>query len=190
MDGVPLDQISLRTLRRAIAVVPQDTVLFNNSLAYNIGIGMPGSPQEEIEAAARLAHLDQLIAHLPEGYATRVGERGVKLSGGERQRVSIARAALKRPRIYVFDEATSSLDSRTEQEILQNLQEIASHCTTVVIAHRLSTVVHADQIIVLDAGRILERGTHEELLNANGRYRKLWDAQHAKPSATESVALN
>ena len=177
LDGVPVADISLSTLRRSIAVVPQDTVLFNDTLAHNIGFGRQGCTQDEIVAAAKLAHLHDFIMSLPEQYETRVGERGVKLSGGEKQRVSIARAAIKRPRIYVFDEATSSLDSNTERDILRNLRELSHGCTTLVIAHRLSTVVHADEIVVLEAGRVVERGTHSALLGADGRYAALWAAQ-------------
>jgi ATP-binding cassette subfamily B protein len=176
-DGIPTTQLSLSQLRRAIAVVPQDTILFNDTIAYNIGFGRFGATQEEIEQAARLAQLHDFILSLPEGYDTKVGERGVKLSGGERQRMSIARAALKRPSIYVFDEATSSLDSRTEQEILGNLKEISKESTTLIIAHRLSTVVHADEIIVLGNGTVLERGTHSQLLELDSAYAALWRAQ-------------
>ncbi len=177
LDGVAITDLSLPSLRQAIAVVPQDTVLFNDTIGYNIAFGKPGSTREEIERAAKLAHLHEFVERLPDGYDTLVGERGVKLSGGEKQRVSIARAALKEPRIYVFDEATSSLDSRTEREILGNLREISRVCTTLVIAHRLSTVVHADEIIVLDHGSIVERGTHASLLHRGGRYAALWQAQ-------------
>ncbi|MBS0418587.1 MAG: ABC transporter ATP-binding protein/permease [Proteobacteria bacterium] len=177
LDGVSIGDLPLAWLRQAIAVVPQDTVLFNDTIAYNIAFGKEGSSQAEVEHAARLAHLHEFILSLPEGYQTRVGERGVKLSGGEKQRVSIARAAIKRPRIYVFDEATSSLDSNTEREILKNLREISRFSTTVVIAHRLSTVVHADEIVVLDGGTIVERGTHSNLLRQHGRYAALWEAQ-------------
>jgi ATP-binding cassette subfamily B protein len=183
LDGSPLAGMALHELRAAIAVVPQDTVLFNDSIAYNIGFGRAGSTQEQIERAAKLAHLHDFVLSLPEGYDTRVGERGVRLSGGERQRVSIARAALRQPRIFVFDEATSSLDSRTEREILENLQEISRQCTTLIVAHRLSTVVHADEIIVIVDGRVAERGTHAELLHLNGRYRALWDAQQTRAGA-------
>lgn len=179
LDGIPTAELSLAGLRHAIAVVPQDTVLFNETIRYNIAFGRPGSSDEEIEHAARLAHLHDFVRRLPDGYDTPVGERGVKLSGGEKQRVSIARAALKRPRIYVFDEATSSLDSRTESEILGNLRELSREATTLVIAHRLSTVVHADEIIVLDDGAIVERGTHAELLRRAGRYAALWHAQQS-----------
>jgi ATP-binding cassette subfamily B protein len=177
LDGTPTGDLPLSTVRQAIAVVPQDTVLFNETIGYNIAFGKAGSTQAEVEQAARLAHLHDFIMSLPEGYDTKVGERGVKLSGGEKQRVSIARAAIKRPRIYVFDEATSSLDSNTEREILRNLREISRFSTTLVIAHRLSTVVHADEIVVLEGGTIVERGSHAALLRQNGRYASLWDAQ-------------
>jgi ABC-type transport system involved in Fe-S cluster assembly fused permease/ATPase subunit len=184
LDGVPISQWPLPVLRKAIAVVPQDTVLFNDSLGRNIAFGRAGSTAEEIACAARVAHLDQLIANLPEGYDTPVGERGLKLSGGEKQRVAIARAAIKRPRIFVFDEATSSLDSRTEREILENLVEVARGSTTIVIAHRLSTIVHADQIVVLQGGIVVEHGTHAELLAGGGAYAGLWKAQQG---GTESA---
>lgn len=187
LDGVPISQMALSEVRRAIAVVPQDTVLFNDSIGYNIAFGKHGCTQQEVEAAARIAHLHQFIMSLPDGYETQVGERGVKLSGGEKQRVSIARAALKHPRIYVFDEATSSLDSRTEQQILCNLRDISSMHTTLVIAHRLSTVVHADEIIVLDQGAIVERGTHSSLLEQNGRYAALWLAQQSAVGQLEKA---
>jgi len=177
LDGAPLSDLSLPKLRQSIAVVPQDTVLLNDTIGYNIAFGKAHSTPDEIEQAAKLAHLHDFVMSLPDGYDTKVGERGVKLSGGERQRVSIARAAIKRPRIYVFDEATSSLDSNTEREILRNLQEISRSSTTVVIAHRLSTVVHADEIVVLEAGLIVECGTHASLLQQNGRYAALWEAQ-------------
>ncbi len=177
LDGQSIGELPLAKLRQAIAVVPQDTVLFNDTIGYNIAFGKAGSTRAEVEHAARLAHLHDFITSLPDGYDTKVGERGVKLSGGEKQRVSIARAAIKRPRIYVFDEATSSLDSNTEREILRNLREISRFSTTVVIAHRLSTVIHADEIIVLEAGTIVERGSHPGLLRQNGRYAALWQAQ-------------
>lgn len=182
LDGIPISDLPLATLRQAIAVVPQDTVLFNDSIAYNIAFGRPGATPMEVEHAARLAHLHDFITTLRDGYETQVGERGVKLSGGERQRVSIARAVLKRPRIYVFDEATSSLDSHTEQDILANLRTIALASTTIMIAHRLSTIVHADEIVVIDGGRLVERGTHEDLLRG-GRYATLWAAQQKGPAA-------
>jgi ATP-binding cassette subfamily B protein len=177
LDGVSIGELPLSKLRQAIAVVPQDTILFNDTIGYNIAFGKAGSTQAEVEHAARLAHLHDFIMSLPDGYDTKVGERGVKLSGGEKQRVSIARAAIKRPRIYVFDEATSSLDSNTEREILRNLREISRFSTTLVIAHRLSTVVHADEIVVLEGGTIVERGSHSVLLRQNGRYAALWEAQ-------------
>lgn len=185
LDGVPISQLALARLRESIAVVPQDTILFNETIAYNIAFGKAGSTREEVEEAARLAHLHEFIMSLPEGYETLVGERGVKLSGGEKQRVSIARAAIKRPRIYVFDEATSSLDTRTERHILRSLREISHHSTTLVIAHRLSTVVHADQIVVLESGVVVEQGTHESLLQQKGRYAALWQAQQQVSNVTE-----
>lgn len=177
LDGVPISELPLATLRQAVAVVPQDTVLFDDTIAYNIAFGRSGANRQEVERAAMLAHLHEFIMSLPEGYETRVGERGVRLSGGERQRVSIARAALKRPQVFVFDEATSSLDSHTEREILANLREIARASTTLVIAHRLSTVADAHEIAVLDGGAVVERGTHEELLVRGGHYAALWAAQ-------------
>ncbi|MGH8208759.1 MAG: ATP-binding cassette domain-containing protein [Steroidobacteraceae bacterium] len=183
LDGIPIQAMPLGVLRQCVAIVPQDTVLFNDTIGYNIEFGRPGSSLEDIQRAAQLAHLHDFILSLPEGYDTRVGERGVKLSGGEKQRVSIARVAIKSPRLYVFDEATSSLDSRSERDILRNLAEISRHSTTIVIAHRLSTVVHADEIAVLEGGIIVERGTHECLLSCGSRYAKLWEAQHPGPVA-------
>lgn len=187
LDGEPIREMSLGVVRQAIAVVPQDTVLFNDTIGCNIAFGKHGCTQQDIEDAARVAHLHDFIMSLPDGYSTQVGERGVKLSGGEKQRVSIARAALKHPRIYVFDEATSSLDSRTEQQILRSLREISSFHTTLVIAHRLSTVVHADEIIVLDHGTIVERGTHRSLLEQNNRYAALWRAQQSAVGQLENA---
>jgi ATP-binding cassette subfamily B protein len=190
IDGIPTSELSLSQLRHAIAVVPQDTVLFNDTIGYNIGFGRFGATEEEIRQAARLAHLHDFIMSLPEGYETRVGERGIKLSGGERQRVSIARATLKNPRVYVFDEATSSLDSHTEREILGNLKEISRTSTTLIIAHRLSTVVHADEIIVLGQGSVLERGTHAQLLEADSAYATLWRAQqHEGRESSSKIVL-
>jgi ABC-type multidrug transport system fused ATPase/permease subunit len=183
LDGVPIAKSAMDELRRAVAIVPQDTVLFNDTISYNIAFGRVGATHDDIVEAARLAHLHDFIATLPDGYNTRVGERGVKLSGGERQRIAIARAAIKRPRIYVFDEATSSLDTRTERDILRNLVEISRHTTTLIIAHRLSTVVHADQILFLEAGTIPERGTHAALLAAGGRYSALWHLQQRGSAA-------
>jgi ABC-type multidrug transport system fused ATPase/permease subunit len=183
LDGVPISELPLSVLRQAVAVVPQDTVLFNDSIGYNIAFGRPGCTQGEVEQAARLAHLHDFILSLPEGYDTLVGERGMKLSGGEKQRLSIARATIKRPRIYVFDEATSSLDSHTEKEIQRNLREISRFSTTLIIAHRLSTVVDADEIIVLEGGTIVERGTHLGLLRQQRRYASLWEAQQQGSAA-------
>ncbi len=179
LDGVPISTLPLSTLRQSIAVVPQDAALFNDSVGDNIAFGRADCTQEEIEQAARQAHLHELITSLPDAYDTNVGERGLKLSGGERQRLSIARAAIKRPRIYIFDEATSALDSETELEIVRNLREISQSITTLVISHRLSTVVHADEIIVLERGAVVERGTHASLLRQHGRYAAFWAAQQA-----------
>jgi len=181
LDGVPISQMSLSMLRQAIAVVPQDTVLFHDTIASNIGFGRDGASVAEIQEAARIANLHDFILAMPDGYDTVVGERGLKLSGGERQRIAIARAVLKRPRVFVFDEATSSLDSRTEREILTNLISVSNQCTTLVIAHRLSTIANADEILVLDDGRIVERGTHQELRDLHGLYAALWQAQHSGP---------
>jgi ABC-type transport system involved in Fe-S cluster assembly fused permease/ATPase subunit len=178
LDGVPIASMPLSQLRRAIAVVPQDMVLFNDTIGNNIAFGRAGSSREHVERAVGLAHLHGFVAGLPEGLDTMVGERGLKLSGGERQRVAIARAAVKQPRIFVFDEATSSLDTRTEREILRNLMEVSQGCTTLVIAHRLSTIVHADEIVVLEGGVVVERGTHANLLQSNGAYAALWRVQH------------
>jgi len=177
IDGQDIRTVSQDSLRAAIGMVPQDTVLFNDSLYYNIAYGRPNASREEVLAAARAAHLDRFIASLPDGYDTVVGERGLKLSGGEKQRVAIARAVLKNPPILVFDEATSSLDSATEQAIQEELARISVNRTTLVIAHRLSTVVDADEIIVLDAGRIVERGRHAELMMRDGRYAEMWRLQ-------------
>lgn len=177
IDGVPVEDWPLSRLRSLVSVVPQDTVLFDDTIAYNIALGKCEATAAEIEQAARLAHLHEFIASLPDGYETRVGERGIQLSGGERQRLSIARAAIRRPRIYVLDEATSSLDTCTERQILRDLLGLSRHCTTVLIAHRLSTIMHADEIAVLQAGSIIERGAHESLLREKGCYAALWEAQ-------------
>jgi ABC-type transport system involved in Fe-S cluster assembly fused permease/ATPase subunit len=177
LDGVPISGLSLAALRQSIAVVPQDAVLFNESIGDNIAVGRADCTQEDIERAARRAHLHDFIVSLPDAYDTNVGERGLKLSGGERQRLSIARAAIMRPRIYIFDEATSALDSATEVEIARNLREVSQSITTLVISHRLSTVVHADEIIVLETGAVVERGTHASLLRQQGRYAAFWMAQ-------------
>ncbi|HEX3537856.1 MAG TPA: ABC transporter ATP-binding protein/permease, partial [Stellaceae bacterium] len=164
IDGQDIRAVTQDSLRRAIGVVPQDTVLFNDTVYYNIAYGRPGASREEVEEAARRAHIHDFVAGLPDGYETMVGERGLKLSGGEKQRVAIARVILKAPRILIFDEATSALDTKTEREIQASLAEVAANHTTLVIAHRLSTVVDADQILVLDSGRIVERGSHRELI--------------------------
>jgi len=180
IDGQDIRSLKQASLRAAIGIVPQDTVLFNDTLGYNIGYGKTGSSQEEIERAARLAHIHEFIVSLSDGYETRVGERGLKLSGGEKQRVAIARTILKNPAILVFDEATSALDTQTEREIQAHLREVSRDHTTLVIAHRLSTVVDADEIIVLEAGEIVERGRHDALLAANGRYAAMWQNQYSE----------
>lgn len=185
LDGAPIAQMPLAAVRRSIAIVPQDTFLLHTSIRANIALARADCTQADVEEAARIAHLHEFIMSLPEGYETTVGERGLKLSGGERQRIAIARAALKRPRICVFDEATSSLDTKSERAILRNLADLSRRCTTLVIAHRLSTVVHADQILVLNRGIIVERGTHDELRALNGYYAGLWDAQQTGSSARE-----
>ena len=174
IDGHDLRRLTQDSLRAAIGIVPQDTVLFNDTLLYNIQYGRTGASRAEVEAAARAAQLEDFIAQLPEGYDTRVGERGLKLSGGEKQRVAIARALLKDPAILIFDEATSALDSKTEKAIQAQIERAARGRTALVIAHRLSTVMDADQIIVLDGGRIVERGRHAALLAGNGAYAQMW----------------
>ncbi|HZT50395.1 MAG TPA: ABC transporter ATP-binding protein/permease [Stellaceae bacterium] len=177
IDGQDLRDVTQASLRRAIGVVPQDTVLFNDSIRYNIAYGRPGAAEAEIEAAARLARIHDFVAALPDGYRSPVGERGLKLSGGEKQRVAIARVILKGPRILIFDEATSALDTKTERAIQASLEEVAAQRTTLMIAHRLSTVVGADEILVLDGGRIVERGDHASLLAQGGVYAAMWARQ-------------
>jgi ATP-binding cassette, subfamily B, heavy metal transporter len=177
IDGTDIRDVTQKSLRAAIAIVPQDTVLFNDTIYYNIAYARPDATREEIEQAARMSHLERFIAGLPDGFDTLVGERGLKVSGGEKQRIAIARAILKRPRILVFDEATSALDSESEQAILMALREVAADHTTLAIAHRLSTVIDADQILVMEQGRIVERGSHRELLDAGGVYTNMWKLQ-------------
>jgi len=177
VDGQDISQVTQDSLRRTIGIVPQDTVLFNDTIYYNIQYARPEAGRDEVIQAARMAHIHQFIEALPQGYETIVGERGLKLSGGEKQRVAIARVILKNPRILIFDEATSNLDSQSEQAILSSLHEVAQAHTTLVIAHRLSTIVDADRIYVLKDGRILESGSHHELLAKNGLYAELWTLQ-------------
>ncbi|HET6360894.1 MAG TPA: ABC transporter ATP-binding protein/permease [Gemmatimonadota bacterium] len=177
IDGQDVREVTQASLRAAIGIVPQDTVLFNDTIYHNVAYGRPGASREEVERAARLARIHDFVATLPEGYETKVGERGLKLSGGEKQRVAIARTILKDPPILVFDEATSALDTHTEKAIQASLAEVSADRTTLVIAHRLSTVVDADEILVLDQGRVVERGRHGMLLAQNGRYAAMWRRQ-------------
>ncbi|QJQ07010.1 ABC transporter ATP-binding protein/permease [Undibacterium piscinae] len=185
IDGQNIMDVNQHSLRKAIGIVPQDTVLFNDTIEYNIAYGKPGASKEEIIAVAKAAYIHDFIESLPDGYATMVGERGLKLSGGEKQRVAIARTILKNPAILIFDEATSALDSKSEQMIQAQLKEIARSRTSLVIAHRLSTIVDAEQILVMDKGRIIERGTHQSLLALDGAYAQMWERQQHKQ---ESVA--
>jgi ATP-binding cassette subfamily B protein len=177
INGMDIRDLTQASLRTAIGIVPQDTVLFNDTLLYNIQYGRPSASADEVIAAAKAAHLHEFVERLPDGYQTRVGERGLKLSGGEKQRVAIARALLKNPPILIFDEATSALDSKTEKAIQAELEQAAIGRTTLIIAHRLSTVMNADEILVLDAGRIVERGSHWELVAQGGTYAQMWALQ-------------
>jgi ATP-binding cassette subfamily B protein len=188
--GQDIRAVTQSSVRQAIGIVPQDTVLFNDTIAYNIGYGRPGASQEEIEAVARAARIHDFIAAMPLGYKSMVGERGLKLSGGEKQRVAIARTLLKNPPILIFDEATSALDSANERAIQAELQSVARGRTTLVIAHRLSTVVDAHEILVMEAGRIAERGTHAELLAAGGRYARMWALQQNEPEPAADSATH
>jgi ATP-binding cassette, subfamily B, heavy metal transporter len=188
IDGQNVRDVTQDSLRAAIGVVPQDTVLFNDTIRYNIGYGRPGASQAEIEHAAQLAQIHHFVLGLPQGYDTRVGERGLKLSGGEKQRVAIARTILKDPRILILDEATSALDSRTEQDIQAALRAVSDHRTTLVIAHRLSTVTDADEIVVLNDGQIAERGRHLSLLALGGLYARMWALQATERDPVERDA--
>lgn len=186
INGQDIRDVEQESLRDAIGIVPQDTVLFNDTLRYNIKYGRLDATDDEIERAAEMAYLKDFIASLPDGWDTVVGERGLKLSGGEKQRVAIARAILKDPEILIFDEATSSLDSGSENAILKAMREVSSARTTLTIAHRLSTIVDSDQIVVLEFGRVVERGTHRELLELNGHYSKLWSLQQGEDVGADS----
>ncbi|WP_086466010.1 ABCB family ABC transporter ATP-binding protein/permease [Oceanibaculum nanhaiense] len=195
IDGQDIRELTQASLRAAIGIVPQDTVLFNDTIYYNIAYGRPAATPAEVEEAARLAQVHDFVLTLPDGYSTRVGERGLKLSGGEKQRVAIARTILKRPAILLFDEATSALDTHTEREIQGALREVSKGRTTLVIAHRLSTVVDADEIIVLQAGKIVERGAHRDLIDRDGIYAAMWrrqqegfDLERGLPAGLEDIA--
>jgi len=184
IDGQDIRTVTQESLRRAIGIVPQDTVLFNDSLLHNIRYAEANARMEEITAAAKIADIHDFILSLPQGYKTVVGERGLKLSGGEKQRIAIARVILKKPRIMIFDEATSSLDSRSEKNILKSLKRVSAQTTTLVIAHRLSTVIDADEILVMDKGQIVERGQHQNLLLSNGLYTQMWELQQEERTHT------
>jgi len=187
IDGQDIAEVRQASLRAAIGMVPQDTVLFNDTIGYNIRYGQWDAPDEKVREAARLAQIDRFIESLPEGYETPVGERGLKLSGGEKQRVAIARTILKGPPILVLDEATSALDTFTEKEIQDALDRVSRGRTTLVIAHRLSTVIGADEIIVLDKGVVVERGDHATLLAHGGVYAAMWNRQREADEAREAL---
>jgi len=187
INGVDIRDVTQSSLRAAIGIVPQDTVLFNDTIYYNIHYGRPGATREEVIAAAQAAHIHDFIQSLPDGYEATVGERGLKLSGGEKQRAAIARAILKNPRILIFDEATSALDSKSEKSIQAELNRVARGHTTLVIAHRLSTIMDADQILVMDKGGIVERGTHRELLEHGGHYAQMWLLQQQEEAEREKA---
>jgi ATP-binding cassette subfamily B protein len=189
IDGQDIRDVTQSSVRAAIGIVPQDTVLFNDTIYYNIAYGRPGAPREEVVEAARVAHVFDFIESLPDKWETNVGERGLKLSGGEKQRVSIARTMLKNPPVMIFDEATSALDSKTEKAIQGELAEISRNRTTLVIAHRLSTVVDADQILVMEGGRIVERGTFRELISQEGRFAEMWRLQQQEESEGDAEAV-
>lgn len=190
IDGQDVADVSQVSLRSKIGVVPQDTVLFNDTIRYNIRYGRPEASDQEVEEAAKLAHIHDFIESLPEGYDTEVGERGLKLSGGEKQRVAIARTILKNPPILLLDEATSALDGHTERDIQASLDRISEGRTTLVIAHRLSTIVNANEILVLDNGKIVERGNHQALLKLKGRYADMWQRQlEANEAEQKLIAL-
>ena len=184
IDGQEIKQLTQDSVRRAIGIVPQDTVLFNDTVYYNIAYGQTSASKAQVEEAAKSARIHEFIASTPQGYETMVGERGLKLSGGEKQRVAIARTLLKNPSILIFDEATSALDSTNERAIQAELRDAAHNKTTLVIAHRLSTVVDAHEIIVLDQGHVIERGTHAQLLAAQGRYAHMWSLQQSQEEAS------
>ena len=187
IDGQDIRAVTQQSLRQSIGIVPQDTVLFNDTVEYNIAYGRPGSSHAEVEEAARAARIHGFIESTPKGYQTMVGERGLKLSGGEKQRVAIARTLLKDPPILIFDEATSALDSANERAIQAEIRSAAQNKTTLVIAHRLSTVVDAHEILVMELGRVIERGTHQQLLAQDGRYAQMWRLQQQSSEAEKVV---
>ena len=187
IDGQDIRDVTQNSLRSVIGIVPQDTVLFNDTIYYNILYGRPDALFEDVEKAAKLSRIHEFITNLPDNYQTKVGERGLKLSGGEKQRIAIARTILKKPRILVFDEATSALDSETESDILLSLDEVSANHTTLTIAHRLSTIINSDKILVLENGELVEAGTHNNLLKLNGRYSGMWQRQRQEQKALETL---